>query len=71
MFEQWIEDQREDYDIKKNIAILIGSFTNPEAAKKMLNLGGVRVESSEEDFAGSIKMMEQQGHRRRRKLTDG
>ena len=70
MFEQWIQDQREHYELKKNIAILIGSFSNPEAAKKMLNVDGSTVTTSDEDFESSWKMVKKPTGRRRR-LTNG
>jgi hypothetical protein len=71
MFEQWIQDQREHYDLKKNIAILIGSFSNPEAAKKMLNASDSTISTSDEDFEGSWKMVQKPVGRRKRRLTNG
>jgi hypothetical protein len=37
MYANWLEDQKEEYELLKQHGILIGSFTNPEAAKQMLS----------------------------------
>ncbi len=73
MFEQWIEDQNEQHLFSRNQSILVGSFFNPEAAKKMLGVGSTNVESSEEEFEASWKMVENQQlpKRRRRRVTNG
>lgn len=72
MYSQWLEDQNEDYLKSKNQSILVGSFFNPEAAKKMLELdGSTKFESSEEDFDATWKMVQNQNRRKRRRLMDG
>lgn len=78
MFHSWLADQEEKMEFAKAYSILIGSFSNPEMARKMSE--SKKFESSEEDFEKSIQMMlddkEKKGdgklHRRkRRKRLDG
>lgn len=52
----WIADQSDDIDLAKNQAYLIGSFWNPEAAKKMASGEGQHV-SNEEEVEESLKMV--------------
>jgi len=59
MFENWLEDQNDDIEIVKNHAYLVGSFINPEAVKQMTGEGSTKHISSEEEFEGSVKMVEQ------------
>lgn len=56
MYEQWLGDQRDEAELAKNHAYLLGSFFNPEAVHQMLN--DVVHESSDEDLAESMKMVE-------------
>jgi hypothetical protein len=56
MFYNWVEDQKEKIEITKNHAYLIGSFINPEAVKKLMGEGNT-IQSSEEEFEESIKMV--------------
>jgi hypothetical protein len=75
LYEQWLGDHRDDAELAKNHAYLLGSFSNPEAVSKMMN-DNVH-ESSEEDFEESSRMvkeanlklieMEKSPRRRRRK----
>jgi hypothetical protein len=51
----WIGDQRDDAELAKNHAYLLGSFWNAEAVQKMLN-DNVH-ESSDEDFETSQQMV--------------
>ena len=57
LYEQWLGDHRDDADIAKNHAYLVGSFTNPEAVQGLLNPNSH--ESSDEDFEESLKMVKQ------------
>jgi hypothetical protein len=55
LYEQWVGDQRDDAELAKNHAYLLGSFTNPEAVQQMLNSN--THESSDEDFEESLKLV--------------
>lgn len=54
-FYQWLGDQRDDAELAKNHAYLLGSFWNSEAVQHMLN-DNVH-ESSDEDMAESMRMV--------------
>lgn len=58
MFYQWIEDEKEKSELAKNHAYLLGSFTNPEAVKKLIG-GGNSFDSSDEDFEESTQIVAQ------------
>lgn len=55
LYEQWVGDQRDDADLAKNHAYLLGSFTNPEAVQQLLSSN--THESSDEDFEESLKLV--------------
>lgn len=57
MYEHWVRDEEQQYELLKSQAILIGSFTNPDAAKAMIKAETPDFESSEEDFEKSLKMV--------------
>jgi hypothetical protein len=77
MFENWLGDQKDQGELAKNHAYLLGSFTNPEAVKQLMGEGNVH-ESTEEELEESsnfvreynLKALEQEqgGRRRRRRL---
>lgn len=78
MFYNWIEDHNDEYEQLKNQGILIGSFTNPEQAQKMLGTGVSTFKSTDAEFdAFSNKLIEdnrreledksKNNHRRRKK----
>lgn len=50
MFHNWYEDYSDEYKLLENQGMLIGSFINPEAAKKMLGVGAETHSSSDEEF---------------------
>lgn len=50
LFYGWVEKNKNNSEVLKDQAILIGSFANPEAAQKMLGIGVTKVESSDQDF---------------------
>ena len=54
-YENWLGDQRDDAELAKNHAYLLGSFFNPEAVNSMMN--SVVHESSEEDMQESMRMV--------------
>lgn len=56
LYEQWLGDHRDDAELAKNHAYLLGSFWNAEAVQSMMN-DNVH-ESTDEDLAESMKMVE-------------
>jgi hypothetical protein len=63
MYEHWVLDQKEDYDKLRGLAILEGSFVNPDAAKKMIKSETPDYESSDEEFLESMRMVRQDAER--------
>ncbi|HEY5268239.1 MAG TPA: hypothetical protein VII94_03845 [Candidatus Saccharimonadales bacterium] len=57
LYYQWLGDHRDDADLTKNHAYLLGSFWNPQAVQDMLNPN--IHESSDEDVAESMKIIEE------------
>ena len=55
LYEQWLGDHRDDAELAKNHAYLLGSFWNAEAVQQMMN-PNVH-ESTDEDFEESLKMV--------------
>jgi hypothetical protein len=55
LYSQWLGDHRDDAELAKNHAYLLGSFSNPEAVKEMLN-NNVH-ESTDEDMEESMRMV--------------
>jgi lipoprotein NlpI len=55
MYENWLGDHRDEAELAKNHAYLLGSFWNPEAVQQMLN--DVVHESTDEDLEESMKMV--------------
>lgn len=58
MLNNIVEDRNDQYELAKNHGILIGSFTNPEAAKAISGEGSQVFKSTEADFEESIKIVE-------------
>jgi len=54
-----MSEQEYDYEISRGLAILVGSFTNPEAAQKMIKDENPDFASSDEDFKKSMQMVEE------------
>lgn len=79
MYESWIQDLREKNDFTRNYAILTGSFSNMELAKKMIDSETPTFASSDADFEATTKMIEddvdremaQKNKRRRRRRRHG
>lgn len=67
-FHQWIGDQNDEAELAKNTAYLIGSFTNPEAVKKLMGEGSRSYSSSDEEFAKTTELMEAEVKRAEQKL---
>jgi hypothetical protein len=55
LYEQWIGDHRDDAELAKNHAYLLGSFWNPEAVKQLMN-DNVH-ESTDEEYEESLRMV--------------
>jgi len=55
LYHQWLGDHRDDTELAKNHAYLLGSFSNPEAVKQMM--GDNKHESTDDDFEESLKMV--------------
>lgn len=73
MFHAFLEDEREKREFARSAAILVGSFTNPEQAQKMLSKRKASsAESTEEYDQKSEDILreysKQEGKRRRRKI---
>ena len=56
LYEQWLGDHRDDAELAKNHAYLLGSFWNAEAVQEMMNSN--THESTDEELAESMKMVE-------------
>lgn len=74
MYEQWMEDKNESHELNENYAVLTGSFSNPDAGKAYWKQKNPKFKSSDEDFAKSMEMVENQEvkpmRRRQRKLLN-
>lgn len=57
MFEHWLRDQEQEYESLRGQSILIGSFTNPEMAQKMIKVDNPDFASTDEDFEKSAQMV--------------
>lgn len=57
MFENWLSDTNDKIEIAKNHAYLLGSFSNPEAVKKVMGEDGVNHTLSDEEFDASTKLV--------------
>ena len=60
MFYSWIQDFSDDAKKLDNLGYLIGSFTNPEMVKKMLNMNGNTHSSSDEEFEEASRLIMEQ-----------
>jgi hypothetical protein len=69
MYHHWIQDQKDNIELAKNHAYLIGSFSNPEAVKKIIdNESNKNIHSStDEEFENTIKIIDQPTQKRRRR----
>jgi hypothetical protein len=50
IYHNWIEDYNDEYKLLENQGYLIGSFTNPEMVRKILDKDKNTITSSDEDF---------------------
>lgn len=58
MFHSWCQDQADKNEFAKSFSIFLGSFFNPEAAKKMVEDNN-NISSTEEDFEESIRWVKE------------
>jgi hypothetical protein len=58
MFNQWIEDFNDEFKLLENQGYLIGSFTNPEAVRKILGMDGVKHTSSEKESFEALQHLD-------------
>lgn len=80
MFHNWYEDYSDEYKLLENQGMLIGSFIDPQAAKKMLGIGAEVHSSSDEEFDALSKKIadaskadqenKKKDRRRRRKIKE-
>ena len=77
MYESWCQDHEDKNEMYKAFSIFLGSFSNPEAAQKMLKKETPDYHSSDEDFEESTRMViadrereekEKQQNKRRRRV---
>lgn len=59
MFQHWQADQKDQVELAKNHAYLIGSFTNPDAVKELMDTGNA-YSSTEEEFEESSRIVKEQ-----------
>lgn len=57
LFQHWAEDQKDNIELAKNHAYLLGSFWNPDAVSKLMDDGNT-YKSTEEDLEASMKLVE-------------
>jgi len=55
MYHNWIEDYSDEYKLLENQGYMIGSFTNPEAVRKMLGSDAQAHESTDNEFENLLK----------------
>lgn len=55
LYYQWLGDQRDDAELAKNHAYLLGSFWNPEAVREMTNQNVH--ESTDDELKESMRMV--------------
>ena len=59
MYESWRQDHEDRNEFQKSFSIFLGSFFNPEAAKKMMEVSSPNHESTDEDFERSLEMVKE------------
>jgi hypothetical protein len=59
MLENWLEDIRDSSELAKNHAYLLASFSHPEQVKRMMGEGIETHQSTDEEFAESIRMVKE------------
>ncbi len=59
LYEGWVQKIEREIEVQRNIGILIGGFSNPEMARKMVKLDNPDHSSTDEEFEDSWKMVEE------------
>jgi hypothetical protein len=57
MFECWQRDQEREVELRRNISVLTGYFSNPQLAQQYLKDMNPTAESTEEEFEESWNMV--------------
>ena len=57
-YEIWLADQKDEAELAKNQAYLIGSFWNPEAVKSLMGDGNSH-QSTDAEFEESTRMVKE------------
>jgi hypothetical protein len=80
MYHNWMADHDEDWQQLENQALFIGSFSNPEAVRKMLGKDSETFTSTDEEFEETSRKIaeesqkltekEKRDKRRRRKIKE-
>ena len=76
MFENWLEDKSDQYELAKHLGYLIGSFINPEAVRRLTGAGAKQFKSDDKEFDELSKSIIDNNrkedslkpHRRRKKI---
>jgi hypothetical protein len=74
MYENWCRDKEEENEFAKSYAVLTGSASNPEWARRIIKSDNPDFESSDEDYENTTRQMLETNrkvadtkHRRKRK----
>ena len=71
VYESWVADQEEKHKFARDYSILVGSFTNSEAAQEMMKADNPDVSLSDEEFEESTQKVleerEEKPNRRQRR----
>jgi len=79
MYQSWLQDQEDQQELLDNQSIFIGSFSNPEAARKIIKSKNPDYETDEEDLdklseqivkrnKEELRLVEQKNRRRRKRV---
>lgn len=66
-FYSWIEDREEKSKLMKDFGCFVGSFYNPEMARKIKDMENKVVDSDEEGFEAATKMVKESMEERGKK----
>ena len=59
LYESWVHEIELEYDKMKQLGILIGSFYNPQAARKMIKKDQPDYSTSDKEFEESVRMVQE------------
>jgi len=57
MYENWLEDYKDNAELAKNHAYLLGSFWDPKAVQDLMGTSGNVVISDEKEFEQSTELV--------------